>query len=214
MTRPRRSTRITGRHHYHEAVRPCAAHQYSTPSRFPPLGALPSMNDRRPQPLHWPPAGARRQVHTFHTGAQTKLAPPPRRRPPGQYSGIPQAHPGPSKQARFRSHRSLSTRQQWFALARLPGPHLPRSTARRFPQRSPPRLLTAAACGGLQPPPEGRLRRTTSPTGRPLHLRYSTALIDRNFYSGSSSRFVFTPWIWDFSTTQTRERQRASRTSG
>jgi hypothetical protein len=31
MTRPRRSTRITGRHHYHEAVRPCAPHQYSTP---------------------------------------------------------------------------------------------------------------------------------------------------------------------------------------
>jgi hypothetical protein len=68
-----------------------------------------------------------------------------------------------------------------------------------FPQRSPPRLLTAAACGGLQPPPEGRLRRTTSPTGQPLHLRHSTALIDRNLYSGPSSRFVFTPWIWDFS---------------
>src|SRR5450755_3342725 len=31
MTRPRRSTRITGRHRYHEAVRPCAPHRYSAP---------------------------------------------------------------------------------------------------------------------------------------------------------------------------------------
>ena len=49
-----------------------------------PLGALPSTNDRRPQPLHWPPAGAGRQVPTFHTRARTKLAPPPCRTPPGQ----------------------------------------------------------------------------------------------------------------------------------
>ena len=31
MTSPRRSTRITGRHRYHEAVRPCAPHHYSPP---------------------------------------------------------------------------------------------------------------------------------------------------------------------------------------
>ena len=38
MTSPRRSTRITGLHSYHEAVRPCAPHQYSTPRGFSRLG--------------------------------------------------------------------------------------------------------------------------------------------------------------------------------
>jgi hypothetical protein len=38
MTSPRRSTRITGLHSYHEAVRPCAPHQYSTPRGFGRLG--------------------------------------------------------------------------------------------------------------------------------------------------------------------------------
>ena len=33
-------------------------------------------------------------------------------------------------------------------------------TARRHPQRSPPRLLTDAACGGLESPPARRPRRT------------------------------------------------------
>jgi hypothetical protein len=42
---------------------------------------------------------------------------------------------------------SLSTPHQWFARARLRDPHLPRSKARLFPRRSPPRLLTAAARG-------------------------------------------------------------------
>jgi hypothetical protein len=37
-----------------------------------------------------------------------------------------------------------------------------------FPQRSPPRLLTGAARGGLKPPPAGRPRRTY------LHLWHST----------------------------------------
>jgi hypothetical protein len=40
---------------------------------------------------------------------------------------------------------------------------------------SPPRLLTAAARGDLQPSPAGRLRRATRPPARLLHLRYSSA---------------------------------------
>src|SRR5215216_5169394 len=44
-----------------------------------------------------------------------------------------------------------------------------RSPGAPFPQRSPPRLLTGAACGGLQPPPAGRLR------GAHPHLLCSTA---------------------------------------
>ena len=93
-----------------------------------PLGALPSADDRRPEQRHWPPAGAGRQVHTFHTEARTKLAPPPCRTPPGQSAGTRQAHPGDGSLPRFRCHlRMLSTRHQWIACARLLGPHLTRS---------------------------------------------------------------------------------------
>jgi hypothetical protein len=74
------------------------------PSRFPPLGDLPSTHGRRPILRHWPSAGAGRQVPTFHTEAQTKLAPPPRRTPPGQSAGTRQAHPEPARRARFRCH--------------------------------------------------------------------------------------------------------------
>jgi hypothetical protein len=61
----------------------------------------------------------------------------------------------------FDVNRFLTTRHQWFACARLRDPYLPRSTARLFPRRSPPRLLTAAAHGGLRPPPAQRPRRAT-----------------------------------------------------
>jgi hypothetical protein len=53
---------------------------------------------------HWPRAGAGRQVHAFGTGAQTRLAPPPRRTPPGQSAGFRQAHPRPCARAWFRCH--------------------------------------------------------------------------------------------------------------
>ena len=42
-------------------------------------------------------------------------------------------------------------RQQWFTHVRLLIAHPPRS--RDVNRRSPPRLLTDAACGGLDPPP-------------------------------------------------------------
>ena len=63
-----------------------------------------------------------------------------------------------------------------IACARLRDPHLPRSKARLFPRRSPPRLLTAAARGGLQPSPAGRLRRATRPPAQLLHLRHSSTI--------------------------------------
>ena len=62
------------------------------------------------------------------------------RHPPGSSRGA-KGDPG------FDATCLFSTRQQWFACARLRDPHLPRSTARRLPRRSPPRLLTAAARG-------------------------------------------------------------------
>src|SRR6516225_2419214 len=44
-----------------------------------------------------------------------------------------------------------------------------RNPAPAFPQRSPPRLLAAAACGGLKSAPDHRTRRAL------LHLSYSYA---------------------------------------
>jgi hypothetical protein len=200
MTRPRRSTRITGRHHYHEAVRPCAPHQYSTPSRFfrseLSLPATTAGHNR---------STGRRKRGT--TGSHVPYRSPDQARAtsmPETTWAVLGYPPGSSRtiQAGPVSISSFPFDTSAVVPSRSPSRSIPAAlNGATFPQRSPPRLLTAAACGGLQPPPEGRLRRTTSPTGRPLHLRYSTAQIDRHLYSGFSSRFVFTPWIWLFSST-------------
>src|SRR3954452_5784042 len=60
--------------------------------------------------------------------------------------------------------RYVSTRHQWFTPVRLLEPYLTELLP-PFPQRSPPGLLTPAACGGLEPAPADRLRRVL------LHLR-------------------------------------------
>src|SRR5260370_16375257 len=62
----------------------------------------------------------------------------------------------------------LSTLLQRFACARLSQSYLSKSCS-DFPQRSPPWLLTTAACGGLRSTPDCRTRRTF------LHLPYSCA---------------------------------------
>src|SRR4051812_23954182 len=46
--------------------------------------------------------------------------------------------------------RYVSTRHQWFTHVRLLEPYLTELLP-PFPQRSPPGLLTPAACGGLEP---------------------------------------------------------------
>src|SRR6516225_3933764 len=66
------------------------------------------------------------------------------------------------------SPNPLSSLLQRFACARLSRPCLP-GRVPAFPQRSPPRLLTAAACGGLRSAPDCRTRRAL------LHLSYSCA---------------------------------------
>ena len=113
-------------------------------------------------PLTWPPLSGR-QVLLFHASACGELTPPLHRAPPGQHTGHPLAE-GTHQQARafvpgvLRSpgfdaivppidasavvHARSSSR-------RPPDP----LTAGLFPQRSPPRLLTGAACGGLGSPP-------------------------------------------------------------
>ena len=70
-------------------------------------------------------------------------------------------------------------------------------TARRQPQRSPPRLLTDAACGGLESPPARRPRRTH------LHHWHSTDRADdllhrHHFPSGHT----WVPIIWSWALTR------------
>lgn len=93
-------------------------------SRIPPLVGL-------PVPAEPPSAsqGIGPQVPTFHMSAWTGLAPPLCRAPPGQQAGHP---PGSSRRlcsgCGFDASYDVSTRARWFASARLPGPHLTRSS--------------------------------------------------------------------------------------
>src|SRR6516165_4320980 len=84
-------------------------------------------------------------------------------------SGIPRANPGGRVTPRFW-HRL--NRFRHFCGGSLALAFLDRACwdlVPAFPQRSPPRLLTAAACGGLRSAPDRRTRRAL------LHLSYSCA---------------------------------------
>ena len=142
---------------------------WGSPSRRPvqhPAGAY--RGDRFPRSTPEPEPSSRHLYAGHHLGS--KQAPP--RLIPGQ-----QLDPG------FDDAATLSTLHQWFTHVRLLGSHLTPSRA-PFPRRSPPRLLTDAARGGLRPPPAGRPRRAN------LHLQHSTASKDPIFYIEPPSAFV------------------------
>src|SRR6202521_3237353 len=89
--------------------------------------------------------------------------------PLGQSQCIPKADPGGMASPRFW-HRLIRFRHVIsgsLALASLN--RTCRNLVSTFPQRSPPWLLTTAACGGLRSTPDCRPRRTY------LHLSYSYA---------------------------------------
>jgi hypothetical protein len=177
MTRPLRSTRITGLPHYYETVRPRAPHRYSTScgvdrlriSLSPPahragdsIGATGS---------HVPcksPGQARAAYMPDAIWAVSRLPP--------DLSRSPDLAPV-STPLKF-----LTTRHQRFAPARLPDPHLDAITVAPFRSAHHDRHLTDAACGGLGSPPAGRPRRTY------LHLLHSTASSDS--YIKPPSTFV------------------------
>src|ERR1700758_4670137 len=84
-------------------------------------------------------------------------------------SGIPRADPGGRVTPRFR-HRLIRFRHFCSGSLALASLNLAcRVLVPTFPQRSPPLLLTTAACGGLRSAPDCRPRRTS------LHLSYSCA---------------------------------------
>src|SRR5262249_41262738 len=111
----------------------------------------------------------KRQVLTFRTRAWLSFAPPTCRMALGQYQVVPQADPGGRVTPRF-CHRLISFRHfitGLLALASLN--HARRNHCPGASQRSPPSLLTTAACGCLRSAPDCRTRRAL------LHLSYSYA---------------------------------------
>jgi hypothetical protein len=97
------------------------------------------------------------------------FAPPTCRMPLGQASGFSRADPGGRGTPRFR-HRLIGFRHFIDGSLALASLNLAcRDQVPTFPQRSPPSLLTTAACGGLRPAPDCRPRRAL------LHLSYSSA---------------------------------------
>ncbi len=87
----------------------------------------------------------------------------------GSLSASPKLVPGDGSAPGFW-HRLIAFRHFCsgsLALASLN--HAGRNLVPTFPQRSPPSLLTTAACGGLRSAPDRRTRRTF------LHLSYSCA---------------------------------------
>ena len=115
------------------------------------------------------PLASERQVLTFRTRAWLSFAPPTCRMPLGQASGFSRANPGGRGTPRFR-HRLIGFRHVIDGSLALASLNLAcRDQVPTFPQRSPPSLLTTAACGGLRPAPDCRPRRAL------LHLSYSSA---------------------------------------
>ena len=97
------------------------------------------------------------------------FAPPTCRMPLGQSQDIFQADPGGRVTPRFW-HRLIAFRHFISGLLALASLNLAcRNLAPVFPQRSPPLLLTTAACGGLRSAPDCR------PRGAFPHLSYSCA---------------------------------------
>src|SRR5258707_6473000 len=89
--------------------------------------------------------------------------------PLGQSQDISQADPGGRVSPRFR-HRLIRFRHFIGGSLALASLNLAcRNPVPAFPQRSPPLLLTTAACGGLRSTPDCRPRRAL------LHLSYSCA---------------------------------------
>jgi hypothetical protein len=109
------------------------------------------------------------QVRTFLTRAWLSFVPPTCRMPLGRSQDIPQTDPVGRVTPRFW-HRLIRFRHFIDGSLALASLSLAcRNLVPAFPQRSPPSLLSTAACGGLRSTPDCRPRRVL------LHLSYSSA---------------------------------------
>ena len=144
----------------------------SRPAPVPRLGTLPlAVSAARGPPsrgqqgtfalIPWPSLSGR-QVLLFRASACDELTPPLHRAPPGQHAGRPLAEGTPARRAfvpgvlHSPGFDAIVPPIDASAVVhtRSSSRHAPDPlTAGLFPQRSPPRLLTGAACGGLGSPP-------------------------------------------------------------
>ena len=176
MTRPLCSARITELHRYYGPVRPCASRRYSAPCLFQGLGS----SLLRPGDQLW--------IHCTIVGIEaTGSHVPCQSLNQDRAASMPdiaraalQAAPG-LLPVQMHSRVSMSQRSRHVISGSLALAFLVltlRNQVAPFPQRSPPRLLTDAACGGLRPPPARRSR------GALPHLWHST---DQKVRSPTSS---------------------------
>ena len=167
-------TPLQGPHRYYGPVRPCAPHRYS-PTRSVRCLWFSLSRPENPGRLYRgdrfscsmpAPAMSSRHLYTGHRRGHIQAAPRLR-----AHRGEPLSRDHPqipvSMPSLFRFDASAVV-HTCSSSHRIPAP----LTARRQPQRSPPRLLTDAACGGLESPPARRPRRTY------LHHWHSTDRAD------------------------------------
>ena len=115
------------------------------------------------------PLASERQVLTFRTRAWLSFAPPTCRMALGQYQASPKLISEEGSASSFAIAYSLFDTSSAVCL-RSPLSTVPAEIiVPALPQRSPPLLLTTAACGGLRSAPDCRPRRAF------LHLSYSYA---------------------------------------
>jgi len=155
------------------------------------------------------PSLSGRQVLLFHASACRELTPPLHRAPPGQHTGRPLAE-GARHQARAFVPGTLilpgfdaivppidaSAVVHTRSSSRRPPDPL---TAGLFPQRSPPRPLTGAACGGLGSPPalaspEGQTSITGTARFVPTTFYIASLPFQDTHQNGGSAR-VTSPWV-------------------
>ena len=135
----------------------------------PSLGPASVLRALRGPPAWLAPFASGREVPTFREAACLELTPPPCRMPSGPQSGTSQTRPGLTTAPRFR-HRPYAFDTSSAVHLRSSSQDLPDGIKSRLsPQRSPPRILSVAACGGLEPAPDRWLR------GALPHLLHSMA---------------------------------------
>src|SRR5680860_1278217 len=155
----------------------------SCPAPVPRIGTLPlavfatwgpPSRDQRATFTHLcrPPV-SRRQVLHFHASACDELTPPIHRTPPEPHTGSSLAESTPTGAPLSRRPGPILSFDAIVVLLDASAVVHTRSSSRRtpdpvtpglFPQRSPRRLLTDAASGGLGSPPARRARRAKPPS--------------------------------------------------
>ena len=173
MTSPRRSTRITGRHHYHGAVRPCAADRYSGPRGFSHSDGSLSTTSRRPKQRHWLAAQYRSAgSHVPHRSPSQARA---TSRPDATWA-VSRLPPDLSRACRtspvLTSSLNISTRHQWFTHVRLLDSHLTRSR-RAFSATLNTTALDRSTLRWFAASPYRATTEDHPTSGRTLHLQRS-----------------------------------------